>query len=178
MSSNASVDGSQSAHSDMEDILAVRNESMSSNKPANRPHRATTLSECLEAVRDCLLDSPDRKLDVAEVPSLNDPFAILFAHDRKSDVVEDPSPRDQLVFKYPCRSGVEDEVRYYVRHICSQSCLVFRSCSHPDWGIAVPKTSQASDVDSDRSCKSELGQTKSELNTLIDEISAVSLGID
>jgi hypothetical protein len=61
---------------------------------------------------------------------------------------------------------------------CSQSCLVFRSCSHPDWGIAVPKTSQASDVDSDRSCKSELGQTKSELNTMIDEISAVSLGID
>jgi hypothetical protein len=53
------------------------------------------------------------------VPSLNDPFAILFAHDRKSDVVEDPSPRDQLVFKYPCRSGVEDEVRYYVRHMFS-----------------------------------------------------------
>ena len=119
MSSNASIDGSQSAHSDMEEILAVRNESLSSNKPANRPHRATTLSECLEAVRDCLLDSPDRKLDVAEVPSLNDPFAILFAHDRKSDVVEDPSPRDQLVFKYPCRSGVEDEVRYYVRHMFS-----------------------------------------------------------
>jgi hypothetical protein len=61
----------------------------------------------------------------------------------------------------------------------SQSCLVFRSCSHPaDWGIVVPKSSQASDVDSDESCKSELGQTKSELNTLIDEISAVSLGID
>ena len=63
--------------------------------------------------------------------------------------------------------------------ICSQSCLFFRSCSHPtDWGIAVPKTSQTSDVDSDESCKSKLGQTKSELNTLIDEISAVSLGID
>ena len=115
MSSNASVDGSQPAHSEVEEILVVRNESLSSNKPANRPHRA----ECLEAVRDCLLDSPDRKLDVAEVPSLNDPFARLFAYDRKSDVVEDPSPRDQLVFKYLCRSGVEDEVRYYVRHIFS-----------------------------------------------------------
>ena len=117
MSSNGSIDGSPSAHSEVKKILVVRNESMSSNKPANRPHRATTLSENLEAVRDCLLDSPDRKLDVVEVPSLSGPFARLFANDRKSDVVEDPSPRDQLVFKYSCRSGAEDEVGYHVRHV-------------------------------------------------------------
>ncbi|KAL3778009.1 hypothetical protein ACHAW5_003432 [Stephanodiscus triporus] len=143
MSLNASIDGSQSAHSEVEDLLTVRNEYASSNQPVDRPLRAPTLSECLAAVQEYLLDSPDGISEVIDEPNLTDPFARLFSHDRKSDVVEDPSPRDQLVFNYPFHSGAGDE------------------------------TSQCSDVDSNESCKSELGRAKSELNTLIDEISAL-----
>ncbi|KAL3810793.1 hypothetical protein ACHAXA_002400 [Cyclostephanos tholiformis] len=146
MSSNdASADCSQSSHSEEEDVLAGRNEYLTMNQPIiNRPRRATSLSECLAVVQDYLLDSSDTKSEVVEVPSLNDPFARLFTHDRNFDVVEETSPRDQLIFKYPCHAGAADE-----------------------------ETSQTSDVDSDDSQKTKLEQTKSELNILIDEISAL-----
>jgi hypothetical protein len=52
-----------------------------------------------------------------------------------------------------------------------------RDVSVPQTSHSVPQTSHASDVDSDDSQKSKLKQTKSELNVLIDEIAAVSLGV-
>ena len=137
MSSNASIDGSQSAYSEVEDLLTVKNEYESSNQPVNRPLRPT-LSECLAAVQDYLRDSPDKKSEVADVPNLNDPFARLFAHDRKADAAEDPSPRDQLVFNYPFPSGTGEEVRYDISTNYPQFCMFCRSCSRPtNWDITA-----------------------------------------
>jgi hypothetical protein len=114
MSSNdASTDDSQFSHSEVEDVFAGMDEYLPSYQPIiDRQRRATTLSECLAAVQDYLLDSPNWNAEVVEEPTLNDPFARLFARDRKSDVEEDLSPRDQLILKYQCHAGAaEDEVR-------------------------------------------------------------------
>jgi hypothetical protein len=107
----------------------------------NRSIHKSTLSECLAAVQDYLHDSSDIDSDTVDEEPMC-PFVKLFANDRILDTSdEEPSPREQLVFKYPMyNDGIDDEV----------------------W--------LASDVDSDKSGKSELEKTKSSLTALIDEI--------
>jgi hypothetical protein len=178
---DASTDDSQSSHSEARDVLAGMDENLPSYQPTiDRPRRATTLSECLAAVQDYLLQSTDGNAGVVkEELTINDPFARLFARDRKSEVEEELSPRDQLILKYPCHAGVaDDEVRLYWTNFVSilfGLSIPLSSYTHRD--VSVPQTTHASDVDGDESHKSELKQTKSELNVLIDEIAAVSLEV-